>query len=657
MKVEVRDNSKSLKGKLLKVLLPVVIIGCLAISITGIMFSWKGVIKTSSKLLKQNNELITSRISDTMKSNLNSIVGMTNSPVLSDLSRPEEARIDMLKKNIESNGHIDMGILNLDGSISYINGGNENLENTELFKSCKEGKTYISNSFIHNGEEAIKYATPIRSKGEVVSILVAIRPISDITNITKNIKVLETGKVYVLNDEGKELGGIEVLEGKEADLESAYKSMKESNSNFEEYKNNGLDKYISMEPIEGTNLSVLISIDASDLLHDNTSVRTITLILSLGTIILISIVIMILARSISNQIKDVEGTLKVLAEGDFSKRVSEESLMDKTEVGNMCRSLSLTQDSMVYMIENIKNGSVDVDKNASSLAAISEEQTALTENIVRAIEEVASGTTNQAADLAEIARELDKFGEKINSTNKSIKEINTMSGIIDNKASSSNEELGELVRNIQSFNNNFARFNDLINKMTGDIRKVNEMTDLINDISEQTNLLALNAAIEAARAGESGRGFAVVAEEIRKLAEMSKESTEKIYYTVGQILMSTENIVSETDEMNTALKKQDEVVDGTIVAFKEISESVNNIIPKIASISESFTEIDRSKQGILSKVENISAVSEQISATAQEVSASSEELNAASEEVANSANSLTELTNGMNSSLAEFKVR
>lgn len=67
-----------------------------------------------------------------------------------------------------------------------------------------------------------------------------------------------------------------------------------------------------------------------------------------------------------------------------------------------------------------------------------------------------------------------------------------------------------------------------INNLNESVSKVGNITNVINGISEQTNLLALNAAIEAARAGEAVRGFVVLSEEVRKLAEQSKESTEEI---------------------------------------------------------------------------------------------------------------------------------
>ena len=82
-----------------------------------------------------------------------------------------------------------------------------------------------------------------------------------------------------------------------------------------------------------------------------------------------------------------------------------------------------------------------------------------------------------------------------------------------------------------------------------------KVIDFITNIAGQTNLLGLNAAIEAARAGEQGRGFAVVAEEVRKLAEQSREATERIQVTLNEMNRAVEDI-SKSIETTGAISKE-----------------------------------------------------------------------------------------------------
>ena len=83
-----------------------------------------------------------------------------------------------------------------------------------------------------------------------------------------------------------------------------------------------------------------------------------------------------------------------------------------------------------------------------------------------------------------------------------------------------------------------------------------KVIDFITNIAGQTNLLGLNAAIEAARAGEQGRGFAVVAEEVRKLAEQSREATEKIQSTLNEMNKAVEGISMSIETTGSISEEQ-----------------------------------------------------------------------------------------------------
>lgn len=115
-------------------------------------------------------------------------------------------------------------------------------------------------------------------------------------------------------------------------------------------------------------------------------------------------------------------------------------------------------------------------------------------------------------------------------------------------------------------------------------KKMTEVLDIIKNISDQTNLLGLNAAIESARAGDAGRGFNVVASEIRKLANQSKESTDKTKNIVNDMYNSVNNITDKISESVAVSQEQ-------AASIEEISATIdviNENLKKLAEYSKRF---------------------------------------------------------------------
>ena len=122
-------------------------------------------------------------------------------------------------------------------------------------------------------------------------------------------------------------------------------------------------------------------------------------------------------------------------------------------------------------------------------------------------------------------------------------------------------------------------------------QQIQTVTDIIADISGQTNLLALNASIEAARAGEHGRGFAVVAEQIRTLADQSRESTERINQLVADLINKADVSVEITEKVSEAVSLQNEKIDQTKDIFTTLNEEIGQVGSAISGISSEVTEL------------------------------------------------------------------
>ncbi|MBW9150980.1 methyl-accepting chemotaxis protein [Clostridium estertheticum] len=143
----------------------------------------------------------------------------------------------------------------------------------------------------------------------------------------------------------------------------------------------------------------------------------------------------------------------------------------------------------------------------------------------------------------------------------------------------------EIVEIIKSLENESKTNTENINELARKFSKVNEVVQLITNIASQTNLLALNAAIEAARAGEEGKGFAVVAGEIKKLAEMTKQSTKDISTLIGGIESETKVVLDNSSKSNEVIARgvsassyAVEKIEGSLSSVSKVEQEVNGVM-------------------------------------------------------------------------------
>ncbi len=216
------------------------------------------------------------------------------------------------------------------------------------------------------------------------------------------------------------------------------------------------------------------------------------------------------------------------------------------------------------------------------------------------------------AFVEETTATMDEIDQAINDNVKSIDEIlSNIEHIVENneKNIESVGLMGEVCGKVTESN---QVVNKTLTKLLNNLKEIEDIVEVIEQIADQTNLLALNASIEAARAGEAGRGFAVVSEEIRKLADSTKESLDKFKVFTSEIQKDSAESL-ESMNLTNEVMQQIPLVSGTIKdSVEESFDSINNIKDDVEKFVASFQQISAATSEVSNAMNHLSSETEEI---------------------------------------------
>jgi methyl-accepting chemotaxis protein len=186
---------------------------------------------------------------------------------------------------------------------------------------------------------------------------------------------------------------------------------------------------------------------------------------------------------------------------------------------------------------------------------------------------------------------------------------------------------------ISNLKDNVRAIAEQIMHLSEQTGQISNISGLVADIANQTNMLALNAAVEAARAGEQGKGFSVVASEIRKLADESKKSAEKINTLVTDLQAAMSSTVMVTDEGTKKTEQSIKLAKEMSETFAGVTEAVNNVFLNSQQISLSSKQQAVAVQQVLAAMNAINMGSRETVIGINEVKVSTGQLNEAAKEL------------------------
>ncbi|MDE7258594.1 MAG: hypothetical protein K2N77_05080 [Lachnospiraceae bacterium] len=266
----------------------------------------------------------------------------------------------------------------------------------------------------------------------------------------------------------------------------------------------------------------------------------------------------------------------------------------------------------------------NVEERAESMVGDLEAIEASTQTVRESMNNISVGTTDTAEAITHQTEQTQDIQNILDDTRSRTDNIVELTGSTKEAVDSGTKVMDMLFEQVREMIENSEVMAQTAVQLQENSNEVRGITSIILGISSQTNLLALNASIEAARAGEAGKGFAVVAEEIRKLAEQTRQETENITALIDAL---SENAELMTDKVTVNVEKsrqENEAAEQAAARFAEITENVNTLSGNIKEVSEMMNSLVESNNAIVDSVNTLSATSQEISASTQEAYSTSE---------------------------------
>ena len=501
----------------------------------------------------------------------------------------------------------------------------------------------------------------VRKNGELLGVIGMNVSLEDLTGFLKEIKVGETGSLFVLGPDSEyiyhkkftladpplsELDG-----GKYKELAARFTS-DEAQSFEAEFQ--GVDKFFRSEPIGTTGWHVVIEMPHAEAFQAAAHMSYAIFGISLAALVLLSGIVYYFLTGMISPIEILSETMGFIAKGDLTHKLAASDRAD--EIGVLQTSSSGMLATLRQMVENTSKAAEQVLASSEELTASSTQTANASQSAAEAVVDIAERAAEQS-DIAEMANEVaHKMGEQ---TADIAKVVDDSTKVAETTAEATREGravLEKAVAGVDSLAANSVKVGEAVQSLYDGSKNIAEINEVITNIAGQTKLLALNAAIEAARAGEQGKGFAVVADEVRKLAEQSEQAAQEISAVIGKNAAQIKSAFSLTKAQDEEVKESVEEVRAADEKFESIAAAIRAMLEQVAKVGAITGTLEKDCRSTVDTVEKVSSLSHVVQQKATDVSAVSEEQAASAEEIAAASHTLAELAQQLKQGVAKFRL-
>ncbi|MDD5679241.1 MAG: methyl-accepting chemotaxis protein [Kiritimatiellae bacterium] len=478
-----------------------------------------------------------------------------------------------------------------------------NIAERDYFKQAVTGTVAISEVIRSkvSGNPTIAVAVSVRAGGKPVGVLLGALDLKSFTSkFVEPAKIGPSGYIFVTDRRGVVWShpdptlvmatnlasmdfGPEILMNKNGSMHYIYKA----NEVLAAYRTDPLFGWI-----------VIARALANEVMSSTRVIRNLNLMVGLGAILLTTLVLRMLSRSITRAITDLAGVAGLITRGRLAEarqaiaQINRLRRPPRDETGQLWHSMSAMADSLNSLVGQVKRSSVQLVSTATEIEATAQEQ-----------ESVVADFGSSTTQVATASKEISATSQELSQTMETVKNVAEGAATLADTGRAGlagmDASIRQLVKASVSVSDKLAAINQKAGTISG-------IVTTITKVADQTNLLSLNAAIEAEKAGKYGQGFAVVAREIRRLADQTAVATLDIERMVKEMQSAVAAGVMEMDKFSSEVGRGTEAIEAISRPLVDIIAQVKDLTPKFEMVNDGMRAQSQGAQHISQSLAQVS---------------------------------------------------
>lgn len=405
--------------------------------------------------------------------------------------------------------------------------------------------------------------------------------------------------------------------------------------------------------VDSNGWMIISHIPLAGLMENVRAIRDLTLLLSVAAVAAAGLIGFLIIRMIGRPL----GELKALmAEGRKGNLTVRSRIRRKDEIGQVADSFNMMMEEITALVQSASRSAQAVLETSAALSQAARRTADAAGAIAASTEEIASGAAGLAASSERGVGLADEIGAQVRTVVASNEEMKRAAAEAEEAGAVGAGHMAALIGNTNRMEAMTRTMAEKVGRLADNAGSIRNILEMLVRMNAQTNILSLNAGIEAARAGSAGKGFMVVADEIRKLAEQSRQSIAVAGDIIGAILREIGETVEALSEASPVFREQIDAVREAHRLFEAVRMNMGAFLDRLEDATASVRRLEQVQTAMADAMVNVSAVALQAAAVSGDVASLSHEQLGVSAGLVELSNRLESVSDRLRASLSRFTV-